>query len=75
MRVLCEPRVVGLELPLGKLSFCFVLSHAVALLNLASELITVADDDLEVVIGEFAPLLPRLACDLFPISLLRSQFM
>src|ERR1700686_4481538 len=69
MRVLCEPRIAGLALPLGKLSFRLVLGHTVALLDLAGELVTVAGDDVDVVIGEFAPLLLRLARDLFPVAL------
>ena len=58
--VLREPRIARLALPLGKLPLGFVLGHAVALLDLAGELVAAAGDDIEVVIGQLAPLLLRL---------------
>src|SRR3954467_2324230 len=50
-----------------------ILAHlipgdAVALLDLAFELVALAADDIEIVIGQLAPLLFNLAFDLFPIS-------
>src|SRR5262245_823610 len=44
-------------------------SHAVALLDLANELITLAFDDVEVVVRQLAPLLLHLAAILLPIAL------
>ena len=46
-----------------------ILGHAVALLQLALELIALAVDGGEVVVGELAPLLLDLARQLFPITL------
>src|SRR5262249_62028189 len=45
-----------------------VLGHAIALLNLALELIAAAVDDVEVIVSELAPLFLYLAFDLLPIS-------
>src|SRR5262249_52325761 len=45
-----------------------VLRDAVALLDLAFELIAAAVDDVEIIVGELAPLLLDLAFDLLPVS-------
>lgn len=57
-----------LALPLGKLPLGFVPGHAVALLDLAHELAAAARDDVDVILGELAPLLLALpaACCQFP---------
>ena len=64
-----EPRTGGLALPLGELLFGFVPGHAVALLDLADELAATARDDVEVIVGEPAPLLLGLARGLLPVTL------
>src|SRR5262245_39936888 len=46
-----------------------ILGQTVALLDFALELIAAAIDDIEIVVGELAPLLLHLPFDLFPISL------
>src|SRR5262245_20619811 len=46
-----------------------ILGQTVALLDLALELITAAADDVEIFVGELAPLLLHLPFDLLPISL------
>src|SRR5262245_9732568 len=46
-----------------------ILGQTVALLDLAFELIPATRNDVEIVVGELAPLLLHLAFDLFPISL------
>src|SRR5262245_44434908 len=46
-----------------------ILGQTVALLDLALELITAAANDVEIVVGELAPLLLHLPFDLLPISL------
>src|SRR5262245_1646821 len=53
----------GVDLALG-----LVPRHAVALLKPAAELRAFTLDDVEIVVGEFAPLLPSLAFELFPIA-------
>src|SRR5690606_16173156 len=45
-----------------------VLFDAIPLLDLALELIALAGDLVEIVVGEFAPLLLDLALELFPVS-------
>src|SRR5205807_9239770 len=45
-----------------------ILGEAVALLQLAFELFTPAFDDVEIVVGELAPLLLGLALELLPIA-------
>src|SRR5689334_12477679 len=45
-----------------------ILGVTVALLQAAFELILLAVDDIEVVVGELAPLLLHLALDLLPVS-------
>ena len=64
-----EPRISGFALPLSQLFFGFVLGYAVALLDLASELVTAPSDDVQIVVGQFAPLLFDLASQLFPTTL------
>ena len=68
MLLLDEPGVVRLGFPLGELLLGFVLGHAVALLDLAGELVAAAGDDIEVVVGQLAPLLLGLAGDLLPVA-------
>jgi len=53
----------GVDLALG-----LVPRHAVALLKPAAELRASTLDDVEIVVGEFAPLLLSLAFELFPIA-------
>jgi hypothetical protein len=53
----------GIDLALG-----LVPRHAVALLKPAAELRALTLDDVEIVVGEFAPLLLSLAFELFPIA-------
>jgi len=67
--VLDEPRTSRLALPLGELLFGFDPGHAVALLDLADELAATARDDVEVIVGEPAPLLLGLARGLLPVTL------
>jgi hypothetical protein len=59
----------GIDLALG-----LVPRHAVALLKPAAELRALTLDDVEIVVGELAPLLLSLAFELFPIASTRSQF-
>jgi hypothetical protein len=53
----------GIDLALGLVS-----RHAVALLKPAAELRALTLDDVEIVVGELAPLLLSLAFELFPIA-------
>ena len=46
-----------------------VLCDAIALLKAAGELLPLAFDHVEIVIGELAPLLLNLAFELFPVAL------
>jgi hypothetical protein len=50
------------------LAFGVVPRHAVALLKPAAELRALTLDDVEIVVGELAPLLLSLAFELFPIA-------
>jgi hypothetical protein len=50
------------------LTFRFFFRDAVSFLNEAQQLIALAGDDIELVIGELAPLLADLAFELFPIA-------
>src|SRR6187431_1719310 len=52
-----------LELPLG-----LIASDTIAFLNPAYQLIALSADHVEIVIGEFAPLLLHLPLELFPIA-------
>src|SRR5579862_6099049 len=69
MCVFGKPRTAGLALPLGKLSFGLVRGYAVTLLDLAGQLVAMTGDDAAVIIGEFVPLLLRLARNVFPVAL------
>src|SRR5690606_22946310 len=53
----------GVHLALG-----LVPGDAVALLHTAGELVALAGGDVEVVVGELAPLLLRLALELLPVA-------
>jgi hypothetical protein len=61
------PVVRGLE-PAVDLALGLVLRNAIALLETAGELLALALDHVEVVIGELAPLLLNLAFELLPVS-------
>src|SRR4029078_2822774 len=61
-------QVAGVALPGGELPLGFVLGNPVALLDLAGELVAVAGHELEVVVGELAPLLLHLCGDLLPVA-------
>src|SRR5688572_2732404 len=61
-----QPGLPVLDLLLG-----FVLLHAVALLDLAHELVAMAGHLVEFVVGELAPLLLDLALHLLPVTLNR----
>jgi hypothetical protein len=50
------------------LGSCFLV--AVSLLQLPSKLIFLAGDDIKIVVGQLAPLLPHLALELFPVPVL-----
>src|SRR5215213_7489189 len=50
------------------LAFGFVLGHAIALLESATEFCALALDHVEIVIGELTPLLLNFAFELFPIA-------
>jgi hypothetical protein len=54
--------------PIPKLLISFVLADAVGLLNLSYKLIALPSNLVEVVIGNFSPLLLYLAFDLLPVS-------
>jgi hypothetical protein len=47
----------------------FVLGHAIRFLNLAGQLIELAGNHVEVIVGQFSPLFFRLAFELLPVSL------
>ena len=57
-------RIVGLELP--DLTFDIVPRGAVAPLKQTDQLIPLAGDDIEIVVGELAPLFPNLSLGLLP---------
>lgn len=54
--------------PIFQLRLGFVLQNALALLDLADELVSLAGNDVKIVVSELAPLLTDLALELFPIS-------
>src|SRR5262249_60091489 len=54
--------------PAVDLALGLVLRHAVALLKPAAELRALTLDDVEIVVGQLAPLLLNLAFELFPIA-------
>src|SRR5215471_19611953 len=57
--------------PVFDLLFGLGSSHAVPLLNETHELLRLTLDDVQIVIGQLAPLLARLALELIPLSLER----
>src|SRR5437762_3196111 len=65
--VLAQVLVVESTAKTIHLLFRFVYGDAVLLLYLADELIALARDDIEVVVGQLAPLLLRLAFHLLPV--------
>jgi hypothetical protein len=56
-------------LPVGQLLFGSVAGQALAFLQLAQELLALAGDDVQIVVGELAPLLTDLAGELLPVAL------
>src|ERR1700730_13384528 len=54
--------------PSVDLAFRLVLRNAIMLLQTAGELLALALDHIEVVVGELAPLLLSLAFELFPVA-------
>src|SRR5437868_10672103 len=54
--------------PIGELLLGLVLADAVRILDLADELIALAGDLVELVVGQLAPLLVQLAFGLLPVS-------
>src|SRR5205085_9440611 len=54
--------------PVGKLPLRLVLADAVGVLDLADELVALAGDLVELVVGQLAPLLLHLAFGLLPVS-------
>src|SRR5262245_55068532 len=63
--------LVPLTDPLVDLPFGLVASDAVAFLNPAHELLGLALDEVQIVIGQHTPLLANLALELIPLSLER----
>ena len=57
-----------LAVPVVNVLLDLILGEAVTLLNFSFELIAATVDGSEVIVGEFAPLLLDLACDLLPVS-------
>jgi len=55
-------------LPCTDLFVYILLSHAIYLLNFSGQLITLARNNVELAIGELAPLLARFALSLLPIT-------
>src|SRR6185436_13868079 len=60
--------VLLLRFPVGDLALGLVLADAVGVLDLADQLVALARDAVEVVVGELAPLLLRLALQLLPVA-------
>src|ERR671913_2055381 len=70
-RVPCWTATCGSLHPLDPaidLALCLVLGDAVALLDTANELVLLAVDDRNVVLGQLAPLLLDLAGELLPVA-------
>src|ERR1700760_4096019 len=63
-----EPFLLQRTEPVVHVFVNLVLGEAVALLQFAFELFAAAFDHVEIVIGEFAPLLLGLALDLLPVT-------
>src|SRR5581483_150985 len=61
-------RVALARFPLADLLLGLVLADAVGVLDLADELVTLAADDVEVAVGQLAPLLLHGALRLLPVS-------
>ena len=57
-----------LAIPVVNVLLDLILGEAITLLDLSFELIAATVDGSEVIVGELAPLLLDLACDLLPIS-------
>ena len=51
-----------------ELLFRLFLGDAVPLLDFAEELITLSGNDVQIIIGEFAPFLLNVSFELFPVS-------
>src|SRR5436190_22024849 len=70
--VLLEPsNLLVVALPIRKLAdlaFGLILRNAVLFLNLAHQLIATPADQVEVAVGELAPLFLELALELLPVS-------
>src|ERR1700755_3297692 len=65
-----DERSLGLRgHPIVDILFGLVLGEAVPLLDLSLELVALAVDDVEVIVGKLAPLLLHLTLDLLPVSL------
>src|SRR6478609_5763516 len=56
-------------LPIGDLLLGLVAADAVALLDATQQLVALAGDDVEIVVGQLAPLLLDLALELLPVAL------
>jgi hypothetical protein len=67
--VLLLALALPLLLPRAQLILGGILGDAIALLDLAHELIALAGDDVQVVVGELAPTLANAAAELLPIAL------
>jgi hypothetical protein len=67
-----EIRVAGV--PIFELLLSHFADHAFAFLKLADELLALAIDDVQIVIGELAPLLITLPVICFLLPLMRSSF-
>lgn len=68
MRLLCFV-CKGLVDPLFDLPFGFCLRRAIAFLDLARQHLHIAFDLLDVIVGEFAPLVTYASTQLFPVAL------
>ena len=60
--------VLHFLLPIGELLLRFILGDAVRFLDLAGEVIPLARNHVELVIGELAPLLLDIALELLPVA-------
>jgi hypothetical protein len=63
-----DAKVVHLLPVLIELLFSLFLACAVSLLDFANELITLSGNDVQIIVGEFAPFLLNLAFELLPVS-------
>src|SRR5215207_5228599 len=61
-------RAAVARLPVLDLPFGFVAADAVTFLDASEQLVALAGDDVEVVVGQLAPLLLGLALELFPVA-------